>query len=87
MADNKQQQTTQAVQAQAQPVARKQSVSKMMRFPVVVAKINDVLGSEKVAAGFISSVISIANGSKQLRATDPMTVVGAAMVAATLHSR
>lgn len=51
----------------------------------MVAKINDVLGSEKIAAGFISSVISIANGSKQLRMADPMTVVGAAMVAATLQ--
>lgn len=56
-----------------------------MRSPGVTAKIKDVLGNEKVAAGFISSVISIANGSKQLRNADPMTVVGAAMVAATLQ--
>lgn len=56
-----------------------------MRSPGVMAKIKDVLGNEKVAAGFISSVISIANGSKQLRKADPMTVVGAAMVAATLQ--
>lgn len=56
-----------------------------MRSPGVTAKIKDVLGNEKVAAGFISSVISVANGSKQLRTADPMTVVGAAMVAATLQ--
>lgn len=56
-----------------------------MRSPGVMAKIKDVLGNEKVAAGFISSVISIANGSKELRKADPMTVVGAAMVAATLQ--
>lgn len=56
-----------------------------MRSPGVAAKIKDVLGNEKVAAGFISSVISIANGNKELRKADPMTVVGAAMVAATLQ--
>ena len=56
-----------------------------MRSPAVTAKIKDVLGSEKVAAGFISSVISIANGNKYLRNADPMTIVGAAMVAATLQ--
>lgn len=85
MAQDNQQQTTQVAQAQPQAVARKQSVGEIMRSPGVVAKINDVLGSEKVAAGFISSVISIANGNRQLRDADPMTVVGAAMVAATLQ--
>lgn len=85
MAQNNQQQTAQTAQATPHAVAKKQSVGEIMRSPGVVAKINDVLGSEKVAAGFISSVISIANGSKQLRTADPMTVVGAAMVAATLQ--
>lgn len=75
----------QQVQGQAQVAPRSQSVGELMRSPGVVAKIKDVLGSEKVAAGFISSVISIANGSKELRKADPMTVVGAAMVAATLQ--
>lgn len=68
-----------------QAVQRKQSVGELMRSPGVASKIKDVLGNEKVAAGFISSVISIANGSKELRNADPMTVVGAAMVAATLQ--
>lgn len=74
----KQPQQTQAVQPQ-------RSVGELMRSPGVMTKIKDVLGNEKVAAGFISSVISIANGSKELRKADPMTVVGAAMVAATLQ--
>lgn len=74
-----------ATQPQAQVAQQQRSVGELMRSPGVMAKIKDVLGSEKVAAGFISSVISIANGSKELRKADPMTVVGAAMVAATLQ--
>lgn len=74
----KQQQTTQIAQQQ-------RDVGELMRSPGVMARIKDVLGNEKVAAGFISSVISIANGSKELRKADPITVVGAAMVAATLQ--
>lgn len=70
---------------QTQVAQRQQSVGDLMRSPGVAAKIKDVLGNEKVAAGFISSVISIANGNKELRKADPMTVVGAAMVAATLQ--
>lgn len=66
-------------------VAQQRSIGDLMRSPGVTAKIKDVLGSEKVAAGFISSVISIANGNRELRKADPMTVVGAAMVAATLQ--
>lgn len=87
MAQNSTAQPVAAPVAQAaQPVAkRQQSVGDIMRSPGVTAKIKDVLGNEKVAAGFISSVISVANGSKQLRTADPMTVVGAAMVAATLQ--
>lgn len=74
-----------ATQPQQTQVAQQRSVGELMRSPGVAAKIKDVLGNEKVAAGFISSVISIANGSKELRKADPMTVVGAAMVAATLQ--
>lgn len=72
-------------QQQAQVAKQQRSVGDLMRSPGVSAKIKDVLGNEKVAAGFISSVISIANGNKELRKADPMTVVGAAMVAATLQ--
>ncbi len=80
------QQATQPASAQAVPTTpRQRSVGELMRSASVSAKIKDVLGSEKVAAGFISSVISVANGNKDLRSANPMTVVGAAMVAATLQ--
>lgn len=72
--------STQVAQAPKQ-----QSVGDLMRSPGVTAKIKEVLCNEKVAAGFISSVISIANGNQLLRKADPMTVVGAAMVAATMQ--
>lgn len=62
-----------------------QSVSDIMRSPGVTAKLRDVLGNEKMAAGFISSVVSVTSGNSALRKADPMTVVGAAMVAATLQ--
>lgn len=74
-----------AKQPQQQLQKPQQSIGELMRSPGITAKIKDVLGNEKVAAGFISSVISVASGSKQLRAANPMTVVGAAMVAATLQ--
>ena len=50
----------------------------------VIKKLNDVLGSEKKASAFISSVISVANGNNMLRNANPMTVLGSAMVAVTL---
>lgn len=56
----------------------------LMGSSAVIKKLNDVLGSEKKASAFISSVISVANGNNQLRNANPMTVLGSAMVAATL---
>lgn len=79
------QETQISKQPQQQLQKPQQSVGELMRSPGITAKIKDVLGNDKVAAGFISSVISVASGSKQLRAANPMTVVGAAMVAATLQ--
>lgn len=61
-----------------------QTIQTIMNSPVVLGKINSCLGSEKKAAAFASSVISIATGSQQLRNCNPMTILGAAMVAATL---
>lgn len=63
----------------------KQTVASIMNTPAMQKKLNDVLGSEKSAASFISSVISVTNGNSYLRNADPMTVVGSAMVAATLN--
>lgn len=55
-----------------------------MNSGAVMKKLNDVLGSEKKAASFVSSVISVANGNSRLRNANPMTILGSAMVAATL---
>lgn len=56
----------------------------LMNSSAVMKKLNDVLGSEKKAASFVSSVISVANGNYMLRDCNPMTILGSAMVAATL---
>ena len=50
----------------------------------VKAKLSSVLGNEKRAAAFASTVISVANSNSLLRKADPKTVLGSAMVAATL---
>lgn len=61
-----------------------QTLQQLMGSGAVMKKLNDVLGSEKKAAAFVSSVISVANGNSALRNANPMTVLGSAMVAATL---
>lgn len=61
-----------------------QSLQQLMNSGAVMKKLNDVLGSEKKAASFVSSVISVANGNSMLRNCNPMTILGSAMVAATL---
>lgn len=61
-----------------------QTLQQLMNSGAVMKKLNDVLGSEKKAASFVSSVISVANGNSQLRNANPMTILGSAMVAATL---
>lgn len=57
----------------------------VMNSPAMVRKLNGILGNEKTAKAFISSVISVGNGNPALRRADPMSVIGAAMVAATLN--
>lgn len=64
--------------------AQPQSLQVLMGNAGVMTKLNSVLGSEKKAAAFASSVISVANGNSLLRNANPMTVLGSAMVAATL---
>lgn len=44
-----------------------QTLQTLMGSSAVAKKLNEVLGSEKKASAFISSVISVANGNKQLR--------------------
>lgn len=65
-------------------VTKPQTLQGLMGSPAVLKKMNDVLGSEKKASAFISSVISVTQQSKLLRAAQPMTVLASAMVAATL---
>lgn len=65
-------------------VQQPQTLQSLMNSGAVMKKLNDVLGSEKKASAFVSSVISVANGNNMLRSANPMTVLGSAMVAATL---
>ena len=60
------------------------TIQSLVNSPAVMSKISKCLGTEKKAAAFASSVISIATGSPQLRGCNPTTILGAAMVAATL---
>lgn len=65
------------------PVAVR-NVQSIITSPVVLKKLSSCLGSEKKASAFASSVISVTTGNYMLKNADPMSVVGAAMVAATL---
>lgn len=61
-----------------------QTVQTLMNSSAVIKKMNDVLGSEKKASAFISSVISVTQNNKLLRNAEPMSILSSAMVAATL---
>lgn len=76
-------QNTQSTQVATQQPPQK-SLADIMRSPGIAKKVTEMFGKESIAAGFISSVLSIANSNNALRKADPMTVVGAAMVAAQL---
>lgn len=81
-------QPTQVATAPQQTTAMQKkpdSVATLMQSPGIMAKVQNLFDKECNAAGFISSVISVTNGNSLLRKADPMTVVGAAMVAATLQ--
>ena len=61
------------------------SLGELIHSPAVVGKINEVWNSPQMANSFMSSVISVANGNPQLRNAEPMSIIGAAMVAATMQ--
>ena len=61
-----------------------QTLQSLMGSAAVSRKLNEILGSEKKASAFISSVISVANGNRQLRMCQPMSILSSAMIAATL---
>lgn len=65
-------------------VKQQQTLQQLMNSSAVVKKMNDVLGSEKKASSFISSVISVSQNNKLLRNAEPMSILSSAMVAATL---
>ncbi len=61
------------------------SLGELMHSPVIIGKLNEVWSSPQMANSFMSSVISVANGNPQLRRAQPMSIIGAAMVAATMQ--
>lgn len=73
---------------EATQVAKKTSnmtLGELMHSPAVVGKLNEVWGSSQMANSFLSSVISVGNGTPKLRKAEPMSIIGAAMVAATMQ--
>lgn len=64
---------------------KQMNLNELMHSPAVVGKLNEVWNSPQMANSFVSSVISVANGNPQLRKADPMSIVSAAMVAATMQ--
>lgn len=65
-------------------VAQKEAktLKDMLEMPAYKNKFNEMLG--KKAAGFISSIIAVANNNKLLAKAEPSTVIGAAAQAAML---
>jgi recombination protein RecT len=61
---------------------KQDAISALLNQDVVRARFEQVLG--KKAAGFMSSIISAVNSNSELKKADPMTVVSAAAVAASL---
>ena len=61
------------------------TLGELMHSPAVVGKLNEVWSSPQMANSFMSSVISVANENPQLRKAEPMSIIGAAMVAATMQ--
>ena len=61
---------------------QKDAISALLNQDAVRARFEQVLG--KKAAGFMSSIISAVNSNNELKKADPMTVVSAAAVAASL---
>jgi recombination protein RecT len=59
-----------------------QTVDALLHSDAVRKRFEDVLG--KKAAGFMSSVIAVTNGSRALKDADPKTIIAAAAVAASL---
>lgn len=61
------------------------SLSTLISSPAITAKIGNMWHSSQMTNAFISSVVSVVNGNPQLKNAEPMSVIGAAMIAATLQ--
>lgn len=68
--------------ALAQPNEAAATVDRLLHSDAVRKRFEAVLGAK--AAGFMSSVITVTNGSRQLKEADPKTIIAAAAVAASL---
>ena len=68
--------------AKADDVKRGVSLSGLLERVDVKKRFGEMLGNR--AAGFMSSIIACTNNNKQLKEADPMTVISAAAMAATL---
>jgi len=68
--------------AKADDVKRGVSLSGLLERVDVKKRFGEMLGNR--AAGFMSSIIACSNNNKQLKEADPMTVISAAAMAATL---
>lgn len=68
--------------AKADDVKRGVSLSVLLERVDVKKRFGEMLGNR--AAGFMSSIIACTNNNKQLKEADPMTVISAAAMAATL---
>lgn len=67
------------------PQQGQKTLGELMHSPAIIGKLNEVWSSPQMANSFMSSVISVANGNPQLRRAQPMSIIGAAMVAATMQ--
>lgn len=70
------------IQKNSVPQEKKDSLRGMLDRPDIKAKFEELLGKKSV--GFVSSLISVCNNNKLLKAADPSTVIAAGAMAATL---
>lgn len=74
-----------ATQQKGEGATRPMTVDGLLKMPNIKQKFMDVWNNPQMANSFVSTVISVTNGNAQLRQADPMSIVSAAMVAATLQ--
>lgn len=83
--DNNKSAQVATVNTQVATAQKPVTLGERIHYPDVMAKMNEVWSSPQMANSFISSVISVANGNEQLKEAQPMSIIGAAMVAATMQ--